>query len=125
MKLSIITINRNNAAGLRKTIENVMEQTFTDIEYICTIQRFNASTIQQFNNSTIFRLKKHIQSPPIFDKIDLYLSPIFDRISHSPSFIPPSRLLSGYYRDTIGSFREGVSGSAFLTRYKLFFICRI
>lgn len=40
MKLSIITINRNNAAGLRKTIENVMEQTFTDIEYICTIQRF-------------------------------------------------------------------------------------
>jgi len=70
MKLSIITINRNNAAGLRKTIENVMEQTFTDIEYICTIQRFN--------NSTIFRLKKHIQSPPIFDKIDLYLSPIFD-----------------------------------------------
>jgi len=55
MKLSIITINRNNAAGLRKTIENVMEQTFTDIEYICTIQRFNNSTIQQFNNSTIQR----------------------------------------------------------------------
>lgn len=51
MKLSIITINRNNAAGLRKTIENVMEQTFTDIEYICTIQRFNASKIQRFTNN--------------------------------------------------------------------------
>ena len=34
MKLSIITINMNNAAGLKKTIESVLEQTFTDYEYI-------------------------------------------------------------------------------------------
>lgn len=34
MKLSIITINRNNAEGLRKTIESVVVQTFTDFEYI-------------------------------------------------------------------------------------------
>lgn len=35
MKLSIITINRNNAAGLRKTIESVVSQTaFDQIEYI-------------------------------------------------------------------------------------------
>lgn len=34
MKLSIITINRNNAEGLRKTIESVVSQTFTDYEYI-------------------------------------------------------------------------------------------
>jgi len=33
-KLSIITINRNNAVGLRKTIESVVSQTFTDFEYI-------------------------------------------------------------------------------------------
>jgi len=33
-KLSIITINRNNAEGLRKTIESVMSQTFTDYEFI-------------------------------------------------------------------------------------------
>jgi len=33
-KLSIITINRNNSAGLRKTIESVVSQTFTDYEYI-------------------------------------------------------------------------------------------
>lgn len=33
-KLSIITINRNNAEGLRKTIESVVSQTFTDFEYI-------------------------------------------------------------------------------------------
>lgn len=34
MKLSIITINRNNADGLRKTIESVISQTYTDFEYI-------------------------------------------------------------------------------------------
>lgn len=34
MKLSIITINRNNAAGLRKTMESVFSQTCCDFEYI-------------------------------------------------------------------------------------------
>ena len=60
MKLSIITINRNNAEGLRKTIESVVNQTYADFEYIIidgastdssvdVIQQFNNSTIQQFN----------------------------------------------------------------------------
>jgi glycosyltransferase involved in cell wall biosynthesis len=31
---SIITINLNNAIGLKKTIESVVSQTFTDVEYI-------------------------------------------------------------------------------------------
>jgi len=34
VKLSIITINLNNKAGLEKTIESVVSQTFTDFEYI-------------------------------------------------------------------------------------------
>src|SRR5574344_2490955 len=34
MKLSIITINYNNAEGLEKTIKSVINQTFTDYEYI-------------------------------------------------------------------------------------------
>lgn len=34
MKLSIITINRNNAAGLEKTMRSVATQTFKDFEYI-------------------------------------------------------------------------------------------
>ena len=34
MKLSIITINRNNAAGLRKTMDSVFSQTYRDFEYI-------------------------------------------------------------------------------------------
>lgn len=32
--LSIITVNYNNAAGLRRTIESVVKQTFSDFEYI-------------------------------------------------------------------------------------------
>ena len=34
MKLSIITINRNNAAGLEKTMRSVSTQTFKEFEYI-------------------------------------------------------------------------------------------
>ncbi len=34
MKLSIITINKNNADGLRKTIESVVTQTFNAFEFI-------------------------------------------------------------------------------------------
>jgi len=34
MKLSIITVNLNNKAGLEKTIQSVVEQTFSDFEYI-------------------------------------------------------------------------------------------
>ena len=34
MKLSIITINYNNAAGLKKTLDSVAIQTYTDFEYI-------------------------------------------------------------------------------------------
>lgn len=33
-KLSVVTINFNNAIGLRKTVESVMDQTFKDFEYI-------------------------------------------------------------------------------------------
>lgn len=33
-KLSIITVNLNNAEGLKKTIESVVSQTFSDYEYI-------------------------------------------------------------------------------------------
>jgi glycosyltransferase involved in cell wall biosynthesis len=34
MKLSIITINKDNVAGLARTIQSVSEQTFEDFEYI-------------------------------------------------------------------------------------------
>ncbi len=58
-KLSIITINLNNAKGLKKTMESVLNQTSKDFEYIVIdggstdgsveiIQQFNNSSIQQF-----------------------------------------------------------------------------
>ena len=34
MKLSIITINKNNVSGLEKTIQSVINQTYKDFEYI-------------------------------------------------------------------------------------------
>jgi len=34
MKLSVITINRNNAEGLKQTVISVINQSFTDFEYI-------------------------------------------------------------------------------------------
>ena len=34
MKVSIITVNYNNAAGLLKTIESVIHQDYTDYEFI-------------------------------------------------------------------------------------------
>jgi glycosyltransferase involved in cell wall biosynthesis len=34
MKLSVITINRNNAEGLNKTIQSVINQSYNDFEYI-------------------------------------------------------------------------------------------
>jgi len=65
MKLSIITVNLNNAQGLQKTIESVLSQTWQDYEFIIvdgastdgsldilkkhpTIQQFNSSTVRQF-----------------------------------------------------------------------------
>ena len=33
-KLSIITVNRNNAGGLKKTIDSVTAQTYTGFEFI-------------------------------------------------------------------------------------------
>ena len=34
IKISIITINFNNAIGLEKTIDSVINQTYSNIEYI-------------------------------------------------------------------------------------------
>jgi len=64
MKLSIITINRNNAKGLQKTMESVFMQTFTEFEYvvvdglstdnsIVTIKNFEKHLTQQQNNQIL------------------------------------------------------------------------
>jgi glycosyltransferase involved in cell wall biosynthesis len=59
LKVSIITINKNNASGLQKTMESVFSQTSDEFEYIVidgsstdesirTIQQFNDSRLKQF-----------------------------------------------------------------------------
>lgn len=53
MKLSIITVNLNNAAGLRNTIESVLKQTYTDFEYLIIDGASNdqsVEVIQQFGD---------------------------------------------------------------------------
>ncbi|NGP75942.1 glycosyltransferase [Balneolaceae bacterium YR4-1] len=52
-KLSIITINLNNVDGLKKTIESVLNQTFSDFEYIIidgASEDGSLETIKQFSD---------------------------------------------------------------------------
>jgi glycosyltransferase involved in cell wall biosynthesis len=55
-KLSIITINRNNADGLRKTIESVLNQTSESFEYIVVDGNStdgSVDLIKQYENSSL------------------------------------------------------------------------
>lgn len=60
MKLSIITINRDNVVGLRKTLESVFNQAFRDFEYIVIdgnstdgsvelIKQYEGSSVENFS----------------------------------------------------------------------------
>ena len=56
MKLTIVTINYNNASGLRKTMESVFNQTSQDFEYIVVdggSPDESVDVIQQFIGSTV------------------------------------------------------------------------
>lgn len=61
MKLSIITINFNNLAGLKKTINSVLNQTYIEFEYIIIDGGSNDGSkelIQNFsNNSNLIKIK--------------------------------------------------------------------
>ncbi len=60
IKLSIITINYNNAEGLRKTIESVLAQTYTDIEYVIVdggSSDESVDVIREYESSLASRLK--------------------------------------------------------------------
>lgn len=53
MKLSIITVNLNDKAGLEKTIKSVLSQTFTDYEFIIIDGKStdgSVETIEQYKN---------------------------------------------------------------------------
>jgi glycosyltransferase involved in cell wall biosynthesis len=53
MKLSVITINRNNADGLDKTIQSVINQSFKDFEYIvidCNSTDNSLDVIKKYDN---------------------------------------------------------------------------
>lgn len=66
MTLSIITINRNNAEGLRKTIESVVTQTDNDFEYIIID---GAST-----DDSVDIIKEYAEHPEYGKKITYWVS---------------------------------------------------
>ena len=60
MKLSIITINRNNAEGLRKTMESVLTQAYQDFEYIVVdgaSSDHSVEVIKELTNERVNELK--------------------------------------------------------------------
>ena len=60
MKLSIITINRNNAEGLRKTMESVLTQAYQDCEYIVVdgaSSDHSVEVIKELTNERVNELK--------------------------------------------------------------------
>lgn len=59
MKLSIITINYNNAAGLKKTLDSVAIQTYTDFEHIIVdgaSSDGSVDVIREYEQSLAFNL---------------------------------------------------------------------
>lgn len=59
MKLSIITINYNNAAGLKKTLDSVAMQTYTDFEHIIVdgaSTDCSVDVIREYEQSLAFNL---------------------------------------------------------------------
>ena len=58
MKLSIITINRNNAAGLRKTMESVFSQTYREFEYIVVDGASADESVEVINELTSERVNE-------------------------------------------------------------------
>ena len=64
MKLSLITINRNNATGLDKTIQSVATQTFKEIEYIIIDGASTDGSVDVIkNNDSLFAHLKWISEP--------------------------------------------------------------
>lgn len=60
-KFSIITINLNNASGLKKTIKSVIDQTFSDFEYIVVdggSKDGSADSIKEFNEKITYYISE-------------------------------------------------------------------
>ncbi|MEN9917865.1 MAG: hypothetical protein RL662_301 [Bacteroidota bacterium] len=53
MKLSVITINRNNKEGLEQTISSVLSQSFTDLEYIIIDGASNDGSVEVIEKNKV------------------------------------------------------------------------
>ena len=78
MKLSIITINYNNAEGLRKTLASVASQTYADIEHIIVdggSTDGSVEVIREYEQSLASRLS------PLASNLSLYTSFVIYTVS--------------------------------------------
>ena len=55
MNLTIVTVNRNNSKGLRKTMESVLSQSFKDYEYIILDGASTDDSIEVIKSLRIFK----------------------------------------------------------------------
>ncbi|GHT76291.1 glycosyl transferase [Bacteroidia bacterium] len=64
MKVSVITVNLNNASGLEKTIRSVVNQKFTDFEYIIIDGGSTDNSLDVILNSQLLTLNSQYVSEP-------------------------------------------------------------
>ncbi|MDR1783835.1 MAG: glycosyltransferase [Dysgonamonadaceae bacterium] len=64
MKLSIITVNLNNVEGLKKTVDSVIAQTFTDFEYIIIDGASTDGSLDLIKNSQLSTCNFQLVSEP-------------------------------------------------------------
>ena len=87
MKLSIITINYNNAEGLRKTLESITSQTFHDFEHIIVdggSTDGSVDIIRQYADNEAIRLEGYKAIRPENSKADNLASSPNHLITSSP-----------------------------------------
>lgn len=88
MKLSIITINYNNAEGLRKTLASVASQTYASIEHIIVVTHFDMTGISETRkdilNDERNRLLQEMVPQGIIRDYNRYHFPMtqYDRLRH-------------------------------------------
>ncbi|MBL1407804.1 glycosyltransferase family 2 protein [Sphingobacterium faecale] len=70
MKISIITINLNNRAGLEKTFKSISEQTYQDFEYIVIDGCSNDGSRELIGNNTRINFWKSEKDSGVYDAMN-------------------------------------------------------
>ncbi len=97
IKLSIITINRNNADGLRKTMESVFAQTCRDFEYIVVDGASTDGSIDVIKEYST-RLVTHNPSPITFTWVSEPDTGIYNAMNKGIEIVSGKRVVNSFNR---------------------------